>query len=93
MTVVHIFSDSDMAQISTLLTVGFLWFFFFLILVCVRIMKHHRLLIACILPFLLPNVVFADKTTQEHLTEGNAFLTSGKLHDAVISYDAAICKL
>jgi hypothetical protein len=56
-------------------------------------MKHHRLLIACILPFLLPNVVFADKTTQEHLTEGNAFLTSGKLHDAVISYDAAICKL
>ncbi|KAI8084978.1 uncharacterized protein BX664DRAFT_338246 [Halteromyces radiatus] len=53
-------------------------------------MKHHRILFACVLPFLLPTTIFAEKTSQEHLTEGNAYLKSGKLHDAVISYDAAI---
>ncbi|KAI8338421.1 hypothetical protein BC941DRAFT_422875 [Chlamydoabsidia padenii] len=53
-------------------------------------MKHQRLLFAFVLPFLLPSSLFAEKTTQQLLTEGNNYLTNGKLHDAVISYDAAI---
>jgi hypothetical protein len=56
------------------------------------IMKHHHLLFACALPFLFPASLFAERTTQALLNEGNAYLTSGKLHNALTSYDAAICK-
>jgi len=55
-------------------------------------MRHHRYLIACVLPFLLPYSVFGDKTIQQHLSEGNDYLTSGKFNDALISFDAAIRK-
>lgn len=53
--------------------------------------SNRRLLFAFILPFFV-NSSFADKTVQQHLAEGNQFLTSGKFNDAIISYDAAICK-
>lgn len=55
-------------------------------------MKHHRYLIACVLPFLFPYSVFADKTAEQYLSEGNTYLTTGKLNDALISFDAAIRK-
>ncbi|CEP11936.1 hypothetical protein [Parasitella parasitica] len=53
-------------------------------------MRHHRYLIACVLPFLFPYSVLGDKTIQQHLSEGNEYLTSGKFNDALISFDAAI---
>lgn len=56
-------------------------------------MRHHRYLIACVLPFLFPYSVFGDKTIQQYLSEGNDYLTSGKFNDALISFDAAIRKL
>ncbi|KAI9247441.1 hypothetical protein BDA99DRAFT_525928 [Phascolomyces articulosus] len=55
-------------------------------------MKHHRYLIACVLPLLFPVSVFADKSTQQYLSEGNQLLISGQLNDALISFDAAIQK-
>ncbi|KAI9490545.1 hypothetical protein BDB00DRAFT_837611 [Zychaea mexicana] len=55
-------------------------------------MLHHRYLIACVLPFLFPVSILADKSTQQHLTEGNQFLVTGQLNDALISFDAAIQK-
>jgi DnaJ family protein C protein 3 len=55
-------------------------------------MKHHRYLIACVLPFLFSYSVFADKSAQQYLSEGSSYLTSGKLNDALISFDAAIRK-
>lgn len=51
---------------------------------------RQRYLIACILPFLLP--VFGEKTTQDYLTEGNSYLTSGDYNNALINFDAAIRK-
>ncbi|RCH80295.1 hypothetical protein CU098_002945, partial [Rhizopus stolonifer] len=51
-------------------------------------MRHY--LIACVLPFLLPYSVLADKSTQQYLTEGNHFLTSGQFNHALTSFDAAI---
>lgn len=56
-------------------------------------MRHHRYLIACVLPLLFPYAVFGDKTIQQYLSEGNDYLTSGKFNDALISFDAAIRKL
>jgi DnaJ family protein C protein 3 len=56
-------------------------------------MRHHRYLIACVLPFLFPYTVFGDKSTQQYLSEGNDFLTSGEFNSALISFDAAIRKL
>ncbi|KAI8644116.1 hypothetical protein BD408DRAFT_475035 [Parasitella parasitica] len=53
-------------------------------------MRHHRYLIACVLPFLFSYSVLGDKTIQQHLSEGNELLTSGKFNDALISFDAAI---
>ncbi|KAL9547456.1 hypothetical protein MBANPS3_006158 [Mucor bainieri] len=53
-------------------------------------MRHHRYLIACVLPFLFPYSVFGDKSIQQYLSEGNDYLTSGKFNDALISFDAAI---
>ncbi|KAI8141624.1 hypothetical protein BJV82DRAFT_618496 [Fennellomyces sp. T-0311] len=53
-------------------------------------MLHHRYLIACVLPLLFPVSVLADKSTQQHLSEGNQFLISGQFNDALISFDAAI---
>lgn len=55
-------------------------------------MRHHRYLIACVLPFLFPYSVFGDKPIQQYLSEGNDYLTSGKFNDALISFDAAIRK-
>ncbi|CDS03904.1 hypothetical protein LRAMOSA06859 [Lichtheimia ramosa] len=52
---------------------------------------HHRYLVACVLSFLLPaSSVLADKSAQQYLSEGNQFLSTGKLNDALISFDAAI---
>lgn len=56
-------------------------------------MKQNRYILACILPFLLPYSVFCDKSTQQYLTEGNAYLTSGEFNNALTSFDAAIRKL
>lgn len=53
--------------------------------------SNRRLLFAFILPFFI-NSSLADKDVQQHLAEGNQYLTSGKFNDAIISYDAAICK-
>lgn len=53
--------------------------------------SNRRLLFAFILPFFV-NSTFAEKDVQQHLAEGNQFLTTGKFNDAIISYDAAICK-
>lgn len=54
---------------------------------------HHRYLVACVLSFLLPaSSVLADKSAQQYLSEGNQFLSTGKLNDALISFDAAIGK-
>ncbi|KAI7899441.1 uncharacterized protein BX663DRAFT_520936 [Cokeromyces recurvatus] len=56
-------------------------------------LKHHRYLIACILPFLLPYSVFADsKSVQQHLAEGNSYLISRQFNNALLSFDAAIHK-
>ena len=55
-------------------------------------MIHHRYLIACVLPLLFPVSILADKNTQQHLTEGNQFLSTGQFNDALISFDAAIRK-
>lgn len=55
-------------------------------------MKHHRYLIACVLPFLFPYFVFSDKTAQQYISEGSVYLINGKLNDALISFDAAIRK-
>lgn len=55
-------------------------------------MKHHRYLIACVLPFLFPYSVFGDKSIQEHLTEGNNYLTTGQFNNALDSFDAVIRK-
>ncbi len=54
--------------------------------------SNRRLIFAFILPFFV-NSSFANKDVQQHLAEGNQYLTSGKFNDAIISYDAAICKL
>jgi hypothetical protein len=54
--------------------------------------SDRRLLFAFILPLFI-NSSFADnKNVEQHLQEGNQYLTSGKFNDAIISYDAAICK-
>ncbi|KAI9470010.1 MAG: hypothetical protein EXX96DRAFT_388443 [Benjaminiella poitrasii] len=54
---------------------------------------HHRYLIACVLPFLLPYSVFGDnKSAEQHLAEGNNYLTSGQFNNALLSFDAAIHK-
>ncbi|KAG2230774.1 hypothetical protein INT48_001676 [Thamnidium elegans] len=53
-------------------------------------MKQNRYILACILPFLLPYSVFGDKSTQQYLTEGNAYLASGEFNNALTSFDAAI---
>lgn len=55
-------------------------------------MRHHRYLIACMLPLMLPVSVLADKSTQQYLSEGNRFLTTGQFNDALVSFDAAIRK-
>jgi DnaJ family protein C protein 3 len=55
-------------------------------------MKHHRYLIACVLPFLFSYSVFGDKSIQQHLTEGNNYLTTGQFSNALHSFDAAIRK-
>lgn len=55
-------------------------------------MRHHHYFIACVLPFLLPYSVFGDKSTQQYLSEGNEYLTSGKFNNALTSFDAAIRK-
>ncbi|KAI7847290.1 hypothetical protein BDC45DRAFT_452043 [Circinella umbellata] len=53
-------------------------------------MIHHRYLIACVLPLLFPVSILADKSTQQHLSEGNQYLSTGQFNDALISFDAAI---
>ncbi|GAA5813953.1 hypothetical protein MFLAVUS_007443 [Mucor flavus] len=53
-------------------------------------MKQNGYILACVLPFLLPYSVFCDKSTQQHLAEGGAYLTSGEFNNALTSFDAAI---
>jgi DnaJ family protein C protein 3 len=68
-------------------------FFFFLSPVHIfEKMRHHRYLIACVLPFLFPYSVFGDKSTQQHLAEGSTYLTTGQFSNALHSFDAAIRK-
>lgn len=55
-------------------------------------MRHHRYLIACVLPFLFPYSVLSDKSPQQYLTEGNDYLKSGEFNNALNSFDAAIRK-
>jgi hypothetical protein len=57
-------------------------------------MRHHRLLLACLIPLLLPvcSVVASEKTTQQYLDDGNKLLVSGKYNEALTSFDAAISK-
>lgn len=55
-------------------------------------MKQNGYILACVLPFLLPYSVFCDKSTQQHLAEGGAYLTSGEFNNALTSFDAAIRK-
>ncbi|KAI8576171.1 hypothetical protein K450DRAFT_257968 [Umbelopsis ramanniana AG] len=57
-------------------------------------MKHHRLLLACLIPLLLPvsSVLASEKTTQQYLDDGNKLLVSGKYSEALTSFDAAISK-
>lgn len=57
------------------------------------IMKQHHYILACVLPFLLPYSVLGDKTTQQYLSEGNEYLTTGEFNNALTSFDAAIRKL
>ncbi|KAG0165776.1 hypothetical protein DFQ28_001164 [Apophysomyces sp. BC1034] len=52
-------------------------------------MRSHRLL-ACLLPFLIPASVFADKSVDQYLADGHQFLIGGQFADALTSYDAAI---
>jgi hypothetical protein len=58
-------------------------------------MRHHRLLLACLIPLLLPvsSVLASEKTTQQYLDDGNKLLVSGKYSEALTSFDAAISKL
>ncbi|KAI9329696.1 hypothetical protein BD770DRAFT_333952 [Pilaira anomala] len=53
-------------------------------------MKQYHYILACVLPFLLPYSVLGDKTTQQYLTEGNEYLTTGEFNNALTSFDAAI---
>ncbi|KAI7895704.1 uncharacterized protein EV154DRAFT_494661 [Mucor mucedo] len=53
-------------------------------------MRHSHYILACLVPLLLSCSVFGDKSTQEYLTEGNAYLTGGKYNEALTSFDAAI---
>lgn len=53
---------------------------------------RHQYLLACVLPLLFPVATYADKGTEQYLSEGSNFLSSGKFNDAVISFDAAIRK-
>ncbi|KAJ2960589.1 hypothetical protein NQZ79_g4078 [Umbelopsis isabellina] len=57
-------------------------------------MRHHRVLLACLLPLLLPvgSVIASEKTTQQYLDDGNRFLVSGKYNEALSSFDEAISK-
>ncbi|KAF7722367.1 DnaJ sub C member 3 [Apophysomyces ossiformis] len=54
-------------------------------------MRSHRLL-ACLLPFLIPTSIFAEKSVDQYLADGHQFLVGGKYDDALMSYDAAILK-
>jgi DnaJ family protein C protein 3 len=54
--------------------------------------RNSSYLIACLLPFLFPYSVFGDKSTQQYLSEGNDYLTSGEFNNALHSFDAAIRK-
>ncbi len=56
-------------------------------------MKVPFLLVAFV-PFLLSttSLVFAEKSTQQYLEEGNEFLTKGNYDDALKSFEAAIGK-
>jgi DnaJ family protein C protein 3 len=56
-------------------------------------MKVHCFVLA-IVPFFLTttSLVFAEKSTQQHLDEGNEFLTNGQYDDALKSFGAAISK-
>lgn len=66
---------------------------FFILRLSSPFAMHHRYLVACVLSFLLPaSSVLADKSAQQYLSEGNQFLSTGKLNDALISFDAAIGK-
>ncbi|KAI8378041.1 uncharacterized protein BYT42DRAFT_497317 [Radiomyces spectabilis] len=55
-------------------------------------MKHHRYLIACVLPLLFPLSIWAEDNAQHYLAKGNEFLTTGQFNDAVINFDAAISR-
>ena len=56
-------------------------------------MKVPFFLVALV-PFLLSttSLVFAEKTTQQYLEEGNEFLTKGNYDEALRSFEAAIGK-
>ncbi|KAI8087815.1 uncharacterized protein B0P05DRAFT_532387 [Gilbertella persicaria] len=51
--------------------------------------SNRRLLFALAIPFLFHSS-FAEKTAEQYLAEGNQYLTTGKLNDALMSFDAAI---
>jgi hypothetical protein len=57
-------------------------------------MKVHRFVLAFV-PFFLSttSLVFAEKSKQQYLDEGNDFFTKGQYDDALISFGAAISKL
>lgn len=56
-------------------------------------MKVHCFVLA-IVPFFLSttSLVFAEKSTQQYLEEGNEFFTKGQYDDALRSFGAAISK-
>ena len=57
-------------------------------------MKVHRFVLAIVPLFLsTASLVFAEKSTQRYLDEGNDFFTKGQYDDALISFGAAISKL
>jgi predicted FMN-binding regulatory protein PaiB len=56
-------------------------------------MKSNRgLLFALAIPFFINSSFAEQKNVEQHLAEGNQYLTTGKFNDAIISFDAAIGK-
>jgi DnaJ family protein C protein 3 len=56
--------------------------------------SNRRLLFALVIPFFINSSFAAEqKNVEQHLAEGNQYLTTGRFNDAIMSFDAAIGKL
>ncbi|KAI8980247.1 hypothetical protein BDB01DRAFT_725241 [Pilobolus umbonatus] len=52
----------------------------------------HLYWIALLIPLLLSYTVIGDRSVDDYLSEGSAYLTSGKYNEALVEFDAAIAQ-